>query len=154
MSLAKSKPYFASPTDYEDDFYAWSIEQAELLRLRRFSELDLTNLVEEMESMGREQRHALRSSYRVLLVHLLKWQFQQDRRSRSWSATIVRERGNIAEREEDNPSLRSDAKAIVVQAYRTARREAAAETGLDRETFPAECPFSLVELRDPDFLPD
>lgn len=154
MSLAKDKPLYAVPTDYEDDFYAWSVEQAELLRLRRFSELDLTNLVEEIESMGREQRHALRSSYRVLLIHLLKWQFQPDRRSRSWSITIVRERGNIAEREEDNPSLKSDAKAIVVQAYRTARADAAAETGLDRATFPAECPYAIDDLRNSEFLPD
>lgn len=154
MSLAKDKPLYAVPTDYEDDFYAWSVEQAELLRLRRFSELDLTNLVEEIESMGREQRHALESCYRVLIFHLLKWQFQPSRRSRSWKITIIRERGNIERREETNPSLRSDAALIVRGIYRTACREAAAETGLSVTTFPADCPYTIKQLRDEEFLPD
>lgn len=154
MSLAKEKPYFASPTDYEDDFHAWAFEQAELLRLKRFGEVDLANLVEEVQSMEREQRHALRSSYRVLIAHLLKWQFQPARRSRSWQLTILRERGNIIDREQDNPSLRAIAEAIADEAYRTARREASVETRLPLETFPLGCPYSLDQLRDQDFLPD
>jgi hypothetical protein len=154
MNLAKDKPLFARPTDYEDDFAAWAFEQAELLRLKRFSELDLANLVEEVDSMGREQRHALRSSCRVLILHLLKWQFQPDRRSRSWKSSIARERGNIEDRERDNPSLKAGVNRIVAEAYPTARRQAAAETGLPIATFPAECPYALAELRDPDFLPE
>lgn len=154
MSLAKDKPYFNRPTDYEDDFHAWAYEQAELLRLKRFGELDLANLVEEIESMGREQRHALESSYRILLVHLLKWQFQAARRSRSWRGTIARERGNIEQRESTNPSLKADAHSIVEQAYRRARRQAAAETGLDLADFPADNPYGVAQLRDLDFLPN
>lgn len=154
MSLAKQTPYFASPTDYEDDFHAWAFEQAELLRLKRFGELDLANLVEEVESMGREQRHALESSYRHLIFHLLKWQFQAGRRSRSWQLTILRERGNIARREKSNPSLEAKANKIVADIYGGARKEAAVETGLDRTTFPLVCPYSLDQLRDEDFLPE
>ncbi|WAJ27716.1 DUF29 domain-containing protein [Antarcticirhabdus aurantiaca] len=153
MSLAKSKPLFAHPTDYEDDFAAWAFEQAELLRLKRFSELDLANLVEEVESMGNEQRHALESSYRVLIFHLLKWQFQPKRRSRSWLLTITRERENIRRREKRNPSLYAKADEIAADIYPAARKEAAIETGLATATFPTECPYSLIELRDQEFLP-
>ena len=154
MSLAKNEPRFASPAGYEEDFHAWAREQAELLRLKRFGEVDLANLVEEVESMGREQRHALRSSYRVLIVHLLKWQFQPARRSRSWRLTLLRERDNIAHRERDNPSLRADAQRIVEEAYRAGRREAAIETRLAPDVFPLACPYTLYELRDEEFLPD
>ncbi|KQQ81232.1 DUF29 domain-containing protein [Aureimonas sp. Leaf324] len=154
MSLAKETPYFASPTDYEDDFHAWAFEQAELLRLKRFGELDLANLVEEVESMGSEQRHALESSYRLLIFHLLKWQFQVERRSRSWQLTILRERSNIARREKRNPSLAAKASEIVADIYGDARREASVETGFDRNTFPQVCPYSLAQLRDQDFLPE
>ena len=153
MSLAKEKPLFSAPTDYEDDFHAWLYEQAELLRLKRFGELDLANIVEELESMGSELRHALESSYRLLIFHLLKWQFQSDQRSRSWQLTIVRERNNIERRENKNPSLRAQAEDIVDSVYRTARREASVETGLPLETFPAACPYTLAQLRDEDFLP-
>ncbi|WP_279480586.1 DUF29 domain-containing protein [Aureimonas sp. SK2] len=154
MSLAKEKPYFASPTDYEDDFHAWAFEQAELLRLKRFGELDLANLVEEVESMGSEQRHALESSYRLLIFHLLKWQFQPERRSRSWQLTILRERNNIGRREKRNPSLGATASEIVAEVYADARKEAGIETGLDRGVFPTVCPYVLAQLRDEDFLPD
>lgn len=154
MSLAKEKPLFDRPVDYEDDFHDWSFQQAELLRQRRFSEADLPNIIEELESMGNEQLHALESSYRLLISHLLKWQFQPERRSRSWEITIVRERSNIEAREKRNRSLRANAERIVDDIYRKAVREAAVETGLARDAFPADCPYSLVELRDPDWMPD
>lgn len=153
MSLAKEKPLFDPPVDYEDDVHAWLFQQAELLRQRRFSEVDLPNVIEELESMGREQRHAFGSSYRLLIFHLLKWQFQTSRRSRSWDLTIVRERGNIERREADNPSLREQARQIVESVYAQAVREAMKETGLPRDTFPAECPYTLEQLRDPDWMP-
>ena len=105
MAQAKQKPLYPAPADIEDDFSAWCYEQAALLRQKRFAEADLPNIVEELESMGNEQRHALRSSYRLVIAHLLKWQFQPEYRSRSWEVTIVRERTNIKDRERANRSL-------------------------------------------------
>src|SRR3954454_5448290 len=84
-----------APTTYERDFYLWCFEQAELLRLRRFAQADLPNVIEELECMGRSERHAFESSFRLLISHLLKWQFQPQLRSASWEITIVRERANV-----------------------------------------------------------
>jgi hypothetical protein len=154
MAQAKQKPLFPAPTDIEDDYYAWCYEQAELLRQNRFAEADLPNIVEELEGMGNEQRHALRSSYRLVIAHLLKWQFQPDLRSRSWEVTIVRERINIDDRERASKSLANKADELVAEAYRGAVLEAVKETGLDRRTFPRNCPYSLEQLRDPNWMPE
>ena len=141
-------------TAYDEDFHQWSYEQADLVRSGRFSELDLPNLIEELESMGSEQRFALESSYRLILSHMLKWRYQASKRSRSWRLTIQRERSNAARRERRNPSLRAKAAEIMAEIYPDARREAAIETGLPLDAFPADCPFTLAELRDEEFLPD
>ena len=154
MALAKEKPLYAEPTDYEDDFELWCYEQAELLRQRRFAELDLPNIIEELEALGREQRRALVSSYRVLIAHLLKWQFQPQLRSSSWEITINRERDNIDDREKDNPSLAKDTKSIIEGVYRRSIREAARETELPRSIFPFDCPYTVEQLRDPDWMPE
>ena len=154
MALAKEKPRFEVQTDYEDDFEQWCYEQAELLRQRRFAELDLPNIIEELADMGKEQRRALSSSYRILIAHLLRWQFQPQLRSRSWEQTIYRERDNIIDREKMNPSLGKETKRIIEEVYRRAIREAAKETELPRTTFPFDCPYSIEELRDPDWMPD
>src|SRR5690242_12733400 len=133
MARMKEKPLEPPPVAIEDDLAAWASQQADLLRRSRFAEADLPNIIEELESMGREQRHALASSYRLLIAHLLKWQFQPQRRSRSWAVTITRERANIEERESDNRSLAENAAEIVSAAYPRAVREAMRDTGLPRE---------------------
>lgn len=143
-----------APTTYERDFYLWCYEQAECLRLRRFAQADLPNIIEELESMGRSIRSSLRSSYRLVIAHLLKWQYQPQMRSSSWEITIGRERSHIEDLEEENPSLKADARLLVESAYKSARREARIETGLPLENFPPECPYSLDQLRDPDWLPE
>ena len=154
MALAKEKPLFEVQTDYEDDFEQWCYEQAELLRQRRFSEVDLTNVVEELEDMGKNQRCALSSSYRVLVAHLLKWHFQTQLRSRSWESTIDRERDNIVDYEKMNPSLGADAKQIVEGIYRRSVREAAKETELPKSAFPLDCPYAVEQIRDFDWMPE
>ena len=83
--------------DYEDDFYAWTVEQARLLRSGEFSELDIENIAEELESMGRSDKREIESRLSVLLAHLLKWQLQVGLRSRSWSGTIREQREHIEE---------------------------------------------------------
>ncbi|WP_246329347.1 DUF29 domain-containing protein [Chthonobacter rhizosphaerae] len=154
MGRAKETPLYPEPTDYEDDVHAWLLEQAELLRQRRFDEVDLPNVIEELESMGSEIRHALGSSYRLLIAHLLKWQVQPQLRSASWEITIGRERANIDQRESRNPSLKANARTIVADVYRHAVKEASIETGLPRTAFPPECPWSVDPLRDEDYLPE
>jgi hypothetical protein len=129
---------------YERDFYTWSLRQAELVRARRFADLDLENVAEELESLGKEQAHKLESAFRVLLLHLLKWTYQPQRRRRSWRGTIVRERTNVERILEDNPGLKPRTGALFATAYRGARKEAAAETGLPLATFPETAPFSLA----------
>jgi hypothetical protein len=154
MGLAKEQLLYDPPTDYEDDLDLWLREQIELLRQKRINEVDLPNLIEELEDMGRSHRKALRSSYRLLVAHLLKWSFQPERRSSSWEITIVRERQHIADEEELSPSLKADGGGTVRHVYRTAVKEASVETGLPPETFPPECPWTLEQLRDDDFLPE
>ena len=139
---------------YEHDGYAWSKREADLLRQRRFGEIDLANVIEEIESVGKSERHRLKSNYRLVIQHLLKWQYQPERRSRSWTDTIRTQRTNIESNEEDSPSLKADADEIVAAAYRLARKDAADEAGLPVETFPAACPYTLEQLRDRDFLPE
>ena len=138
---------------YERDFYTWCLEQAALVRAGRLAELDLENVAGELESLGGEQANALRSFYRVLLTHLLKWRCQPGRRSRSWIVTIVRERGNAAERLAGNPGLRQHQRQLFTEAYRRARNEAVSETGLPLSVFPAENPFTLEQALDEDFWP-
>lgn len=142
------------PSTYDDDFYGWCLEQAALVRAGRLGELDRENVAEELESLGNEQPHSLRSHYLVLLLHLLKWRFQPKRRTRSWAGTIVRERGNAVERLAGNRGLEQHKRRLFVEAYRRARIEAVAETGLSPATFPPECPFTFDQALDDEFWPD
>ena len=70
--------------DYDKDGYGWAMEQAALLRARRFSEIDLENIAEEIESVGKSERRTLESHLSRLMMHLLKWQYQPERRGNSW----------------------------------------------------------------------
>lgn len=153
MGQARQKPLYGPASGYEADFYLWSHEQAELLRQRRFGELDLSNIVEEIESLGRSDKRALTSAYRVLIQHLLKWQLQPGRRGASWQATIRAQRNEIEMLEGESPSLAAKAGEIVTGAYGRARGAALEETGLSPGLFPAQCSFTLAQLRDFDWLP-
>ncbi len=139
---------------YESDFYSWTQRQAELMRTGRLAEVDLPNLVEEIESLGRAQFHALRSSYRLVLMHLLKMRHQPERRTPSWTATVVRERTAIEDCLADNPGLRPRRGEAFAAAYPGARREAAAETTLPLRLFPKVCPFSLEQVEDHEHWPE
>jgi hypothetical protein len=139
---------------YERDGYAWAEREAALLRERRFADIDLTNIIEEIETVGRSERRAIVSSYRLIQMHLLKWQFQPERRSRSWRNTINRERGTLEIDEARNPSLAARSDEQITEAYRIARKDAADETGLPLSAFPETCPYTAEQLRDRDFLPE
>ena len=139
--------------NYEADFYAWTVEQARLLRAGELSAIDTVNLAEEIESMGRSDRRELHSRLVVLTMHLLKWRQQPGARSRSWSATIEEQRLQIENVFAESPSLRPLAAGMLAQAYAIARARAIAETGLADEAFPAASPFSLDDILSRSFLP-
>lgn len=139
---------------YDRDLYTWCMEQGALLRAGRLGEVDAANLAEEIESLGSEQGDKLESAYRVLLLHLLKWRYQPGRRTRSWLGSMTRERANAARVLRKNPGLKSRRSELFEDAYHDARKQASSETGLPRDTFPVDCPFTMGEALDEDFLPD
>jgi len=139
---------------YEQDFYAWTLKNAELLREGRLGELDLEHLAEELESMGRSEKRELIHRLAVLLAHLLKWQVQAGRRGRRWQLTLKEQRRQAARVLHDNPSLKPLLTEIVIDAYQDAILRAAQETGLEESAFPADCPFTLEQILNEDFLPD
>ena len=139
---------------YEEDFFAWTEEQVQLLRAGEFSQLDIENIAEELEDMGRSIRRELRNRLAVLTMHLLKWTYQPGHRSPSWSATIREQRAQIAELIEESPSLRPLPARDLRKIYRIAVNKAVADTGLPEATFPPECPFSPEQILSEDFLPE
>lgn len=139
---------------YESDFAEWLDETARLLRERRLNELDLEHLIEEIQGMSATERHEINSRVRIVLLHLLKWRYQPERRSRSWRSTLVVQRDELADRLETSPSLSNALRRSIPKVYRTAVDLASIETGLPPETFPGECPFTPAQVLDPGFLPD
>jgi hypothetical protein len=140
-------------TAYQQDFYRWTQEQAGLLKSGQLAELDIQNLVEEIESMGRGERHELISRLRVLVMHLLKWQYQPAKRSPSWLATIAEQRASLETLMEDSPSLKAGLPETLEKGYSKARKSAALETGIPLAELPEVCPFSLEEILDDDYYP-
>jgi hypothetical protein len=138
---------------YDRDFFEWTVRNAELLRAGRTAEADLEHIAEEIEDMGRRERRELLSRLSVLISHLLKWQAQPERRSRSWSGTIRLQRDEFAGLLAEMPSLRRFLASDLKNAYEHAAIMASAETGLPPEAFPAACPFTLEALLDPNFIP-
>ena len=139
---------------YDQDLYAWAMTSARLLREGRIDELDRENLAEELESMGKSELRALESRLTVLLAHLLTWQFQPDRRGKSWQRTLVEQRRRIARLLRDSPSLRPRVPMLLPDAYDSALRLAAEETGLDETDFPAVCPYHAEQVLAEDFHPE
>jgi hypothetical protein len=133
-------------TEYERDFYSWTFEQARLVREGRWEGVDRENVAEEIESLGREQFAKLRSAIRVLLQHMLKWDHQPERRGRSWALSIRSQRLDLEDVLEGNPGLRPRIAEAIEKAYRKARVDAAQETGINEDAFPAQCPYSWDDI--------
>ncbi|MCD6295452.1 MAG: DUF29 domain-containing protein [Deltaproteobacteria bacterium] len=138
---------------YNSDFHAWTQEQAALLKSGRLSDVDINNLIEEIESMGKNERRELKSRLVILIMHLLKWQMQPERQSNSWKATIETQRFQILELLEDSPSLKRELEAFVNAAYPKAKRLAILETGLIRDSFPPECAYDVDDILREGFYP-
>lgn len=131
---------------YEADFYSWSMQQAELVREGRWTALDRENIAEEIESLGREQFNKLESAIRVLLLHILKWDHQPGKRSRSWALSIKEQRLQLEDVLADNPGLKPRINEAIARAYRKAVVAAAKETGLDETAFPETCAYSYEDI--------
>jgi hypothetical protein len=142
-----------APSLYETDFYAWTQEQVKLLRKHEFNQLDLLNLIEEIEGLGKQQRQELRNRLSGLIGHLLKWEYRSQHRSRSWLATIRGQRRDLLRLLKDNASLKLYLEEALVEAYENGRDLAMGETDLPESTFPPECPYSLIEILGDRFYP-
>jgi hypothetical protein len=140
-------------TQYDEDFLRWTEETASALREGRFDGLDWEHIAEEIESLGASERRALESRLTVLLQYLLKWQHQPGHRSNGWRATILEQRLRIDRLLNDMPSLRPELDGNIAENYPVARLAASGETGFPETAFPKECPYTIKQILDRDFLP-
>ena len=131
---------------YDTDLYSWSLEQARLVRDGQWAAVDRVNVAEEIESLGREQFNKLESAFRVLLMHMLKWDHQPGKRTRSWALSIKEQRLMLGHVVADNPGLKPRIPEAVTRGYELARVGAAKETGLDESAFPATCPYAYDDI--------
>jgi Domain of unknown function DUF29 len=154
MARVKVREGRAARADYERDFFAWTQEQARILRARGTLGLDWDNLAEEIDSMGRRDRRDLESHLRRIIHHLLKWQVQPERRGRSWRDTLIEQRRQAEKLLKESPSLRSQLVELRDEAYPDAVRDAVSDSGLRPQTFPSNCVFSIDQILDPDYLPE
>ena len=138
---------------YETDFYAWTQQQAKLLKIKAWGELDTANLISEIESLGRKERQELRNRLGILLGHLLKWQYQPQYRSNSSLATIKEQRREIQILLIQNPSLKSYQTEAMELAYQSGIDLAVRETNLPYEAFPPSCTYMLEQVLNVEFLP-
>lgn len=143
-----------APSGYDADLYAWCNEQAALLRERNFSALDIENIAEEIESLGRSEKRELENRLIILLLHLLKWQYQFGYQSRSWELSIKDQRQKLARHLQENPSLKSKLPEILAHAYDHAVNEAHRETSIAKYTFPRTCPYTYDQMTDDGFWPE
>ena len=141
-------------TTYDTDFYLWTQQQAALLRQGLSAELDTAHLIDEIEDMGANSRRALESYLRNIMLHLLKWRYQPERRGTSWKLSIRDGRHQLAKRVKDSPSLQPKIPDMITGEYPLAREYAAAETDLPLPTFPEVCSFTVEQIMDPEYWPD
>jgi hypothetical protein len=138
---------------YDTDFLLWLETTATLLRERQLDAIDYDNLIEEIEAMGRSEKNSLQSNLTILLLHLLKWEYQPNKRSSSWVFTMVEHHLRIIRTQEESPTLQRYLEEIFPKCYADAVRFASKETGLPLKTFPAKCPFPIDRVLDFDSLP-
>ena len=138
---------------YEEDVYGWATHTAELLRSNKMDEVDFDSIIEEIESLGRSEKSQLINRLSLILSHLLKWQYQPARKTRSWDLTIKENRRRFKNILKDNPSLKSKLDEILDDAYYYAKLEAGKETSIDESTFPEVCPYSFEEITSDEFYP-
>jgi hypothetical protein len=139
---------------YETDYLKWIDTTIDQLKQQNYADIDWENLIDEIEDMGRSARKGFRSSLVILLTHLLKWQFQPERRSNSWKASIVEHRRRILEDLEESPSFKPYLEQVFAKCYEAAIDQASAETGLPESTFPRSCPYTFAQVLEAGCLPE
>ena len=139
--------------DYENDHDAWALNQAALLRAGQLDALDIGHIADELEEIMGNNRRELHRRFRVLIGHLLKWQFQPEKRTSSWRSTIRNQRNDIEDMVAENPSLKRLIPEKIASAYPKAVALASDETGFPKKTFPAACPYAETEILNEDFWP-
>ena len=131
---------------YDSDLYSWAVEQAALLRAGRIAEADALNIAEELDDVGNEQYDKLESAIRIILLHLLKWDHQPERRSRSWHSSIKVQRKHVEKVLRKNAGLMPHIEEAVADAFETARIEAAGEMERDEGELPETCPYNWKQI--------
>jgi hypothetical protein len=153
--MAKTLSPPADASLYEEDFPLWAERQGALLRARRFEELDLDNLIEEVEALVRKDRREVESRAELILIHFLKLAYSSaPEPRRGWVRTILTQRRALARML--TATLRDHLQEQLVELYAQARRMAAVEMETDviePEVLPLECPYSIDELLEPEWLP-
>jgi hypothetical protein len=142
----RTKPIRPGGARYDQDLYGWAVEQAALLRAGKLSEADALNIAEELDDVGNEQYDKLESALRVILIHLLKWDHQPERRSRSWAGSIKVQRKHVLKVLRKNPGLKPMIDEEMADAYQAARIEASVQTDLQEERFPYDNPYSPQDV--------
>lgn len=152
MSMARVTP--APPASlYKTDFHAWAKQQAALVRAGRFDEIDRDHLAEEIESLGKSEERGLQSSYKLIMLNLLKIMFQPEKRSDGWEETIIRERSNATDDIATFPGLKPKRDDLFARAYPLARSLAAKETRMAIRTFPVDPPFTRQQVENEEWWP-
>lgn len=141
-------------TLYNQDYYLWLQQTIKDLTHHNIEELDWDNLLEEIEALGKREQKAIKSNLRVIILHLLKWNYQAEKRSQSWIYSIAEHRQRLYDDFETSPSLRVYCQDIFSKVYGEARKLASKETGLSLTHFPENCPFLLEQILDENWLPE
>jgi len=143
----------ATKTLYDTDFAEWCALTADLVRAGRFDEVDLEHVAEEIEDMGKLDRRAATNRTRVLLLHMLQWAAQPEKRSPSWRRTIIEQRYRLGAIFQDSGSLRVYVRDHLHDVYRGAAEGALAEMSRS-EGLPDKCPWTIAQILDTQFYPD
>ncbi|MBP0000782.1 MAG: DUF29 domain-containing protein [Cyanobacteria bacterium SID2] len=139
---------------YEEDYTLWLDATVEKLRSSNYNEVDWNNLIEEIEDIERREGQSLESNLVVVLLHLLKWQFQPERQTGSWESSLIEHRRRIRRALKSSPSLKNYLVSVVDECYESVRKQARAETQLSLEVFPVNCPYDVEDILNDEFLPD
>lgn len=138
---------------YDNDFDNWIQQHIFLLKEHRFSEIDVVHLINELEDMGKSNQRELENRLECLIMHLLKWQYQPNKRSNSWQATIKEQRRRLNRLLKDAPSLKNRMNDAIANVYSDAVDSACGETGLTETVFPNACSYSKEQLLDNEYYP-
>ncbi|MBU6149380.1 MAG: DUF29 family protein [Verrucomicrobia bacterium] len=139
---------------HDEDVYGWAIHTAKLLRNKEMNEVDFDTIIEEIEALGRSEKHELKNRLSLVISHLLKWQYQPNMRGHSWKYSIIEQRTQAKQCLKDSPSLKSQLKEILENAYDISISKAIRDTGLDESVFPSVCPYTFEQVMDNTFYPE